>query len=134
VLDALLLEVLPQAFRRLEYLFSSLEVPAAVEDWDIPHAATPRWFWIHGFGETGIRTRFQNIANGQWQGQGTPTVERFMKGLAPIYVDAGEDLGGAFDPGDPLRIRAFDATGLPIDPDSYSPHSVAWRPIRISRR
>jgi phosphatidylserine/phosphatidylglycerophosphate/cardiolipin synthase-like enzyme len=113
---ALLLEVFPQAFRRLEYLFSSLEIPTSIDDWDIPHAATPRWFWIHGFDDTQLRVRFQSIATAQWQGQGTPTIEGFVKGLAPIYVDAGEDIG-AFGSGVPLRIRAFDATGLPIDPD-----------------
>jgi phosphatidylserine/phosphatidylglycerophosphate/cardiolipin synthase-like enzyme len=117
VLDALLLEVFPQAFRRLEYLFSSLEVPTAPDDWDVPHAATPRWFWIHGFGEVGIRDRFQAIANIQWQGQGTPSIGRFMKGLAPIYVDAAEAIGSGFDPDQTLGIRAFDSTGLPIDPD-----------------
>ena len=54
---ALLLEVFPQAFRRLEYLLSSLEIPTSIDDWDIPHAATPRWFWIHGFDDTELRVR-----------------------------------------------------------------------------
>ena len=47
----LLLEVWPAAFRRLEYLFSSLEVPASVADWDLPQAPAPRWFWIRGAGD-----------------------------------------------------------------------------------
>ena len=32
---------------------------------------------------------------------------------------------------DPLRIKAFDATGLPIDPDACSRRSTASRPIRF---
>ena len=117
VLSALLLEVFPQAFRRLEYLFSSLEVPTSIADWDIPHAATPRWFWIHGFGESGVKTTFEGIANAEWPGPDPPSIARFLKGLAPIFVKAGTSLGGVFDPGDRLRVRAFDTTGLPIDPD-----------------
>jgi phosphatidylserine/phosphatidylglycerophosphate/cardiolipin synthase-like enzyme len=117
VLEAILLEVFPQAFRRLEYLFSSLEVPVSMDDWDIPRAATPRWFWIYGFGLTGIRDRFQAIATAQWQPLPPPTIDGFMKGLTPIYLDAGEDFGGAFEDGDHIQVRAFDSTGLPIDPD-----------------
>jgi phosphatidylserine/phosphatidylglycerophosphate/cardiolipin synthase-like enzyme len=113
---AILLEVFPSAYRRLEYLFSSLEVPTSRDDWDIPRAATPRWFWIKGFGAAGVLNRFQAIADQQWQGHGTPTIGRFTKGLAPIYVDAGEELG-AFEDGERIQLRAFDATGLPIDPD-----------------
>ena len=93
VLSALLLEVFPQAFRRLEYLFSSLEVPTSIADWDIPHAATPRWFWIHGFGETGVKTTFEGIANAEWPGPDPPSIARFLKGLAPIFVEAGTRSG-----------------------------------------
>jgi phosphatidylserine/phosphatidylglycerophosphate/cardiolipin synthase-like enzyme len=120
ILGSILLEVFPEAFRRLEYLFSSLEVPVSMEDWDIPRLATPRWFWIHGFGVTGIRDKFQAIATEQWAPEEPPTIERFLKGLAPIYVDAGEDLGGNFEfntDHEFIKIRAFDSTGLPIDPD-----------------
>src|SRR5262245_16026166 len=116
VLAAIVLEVFPSAFRRLEYLFSSLEVPTSRDDWDIPRAATPRWFWIWGFGETGLRDRFQAIANKQWEPRPAPTIDRFMKGMAPIYVDAHEVLG-TFEDGDRIQLRAFDSTGLPIDPD-----------------
>ncbi len=114
---AVLLEVFPQAFRRLEYLFSSLEIPTSPDDWDIPHIATPRWFWIQGVDETALHLRFLDIATKQWPTtQPPPTIEAFDKGLAPIYVDAGGDIG-RFGTGIPLRIKAFDATGLPIDPD-----------------
>jgi phosphatidylserine/phosphatidylglycerophosphate/cardiolipin synthase-like enzyme len=115
-LDALLLEVFPSAYRRLEYLFSSLEIPASKDDWDIPRTPTPRWFWIWGFGETGIRNRFQAIADQQFAGHPSPTITRFMKGLSPIYVDAGETLD-TFEDDDHIQVRAFDSTGLPIDPD-----------------
>ena len=114
---AVLLEVFPQAFRRLEYLFSSLEIPTSPDDWDIPHTATPRWFWIQGIDDTALHLRFLDIATKQWPTtQPPPTIVGFDKGLAPIYVDAGGDIG-RFGTGIPLRIKAFDATGLPIDPD-----------------
>ena len=114
--DAILLEVFPQAFRRLEYLFSSLEVPTSMDDWDIPRAAAPRWFWIWGFGATGLENRFKAIAAKQWEPRPAPAIGRFMKGLAPIYVDALEELG-TFEDGEQIHVRAFDSSGLPIDPD-----------------
>ena len=113
--QALLLEVFPPAFRRLEYLFSSLEVPLSQDDWDIPRAATPRWFWIGGFTEFHIRTQFERIATKQWAPNPPPMVNDLMKGLSPIYVDAGEELGEFSE--ERVRVRAFDSTGLPIDPD-----------------
>lgn len=115
-LDAVLLEVFPPAFRRLEYLVSSLEIPDAVGDWDIPRAPAPRWFWIRGFGETGLRQALEAIAAKQWLPRPAPGIARTLKGLAPIYVDAGETLATLEDD-DSIEIRAFDATGLPIDPD-----------------
>ena len=125
-LESILLEVFPSAYRRLEYLFSSLEVPTSMDDWDIPRAATPRWFWIHGFGETGLAARFQAIANHQWQGQGTPAIDRFMKGLAPIYVDAAEDLGGAFEDDAGSRCARSTRPGFPSILTSCSPPSTGW--------
>jgi phosphatidylserine/phosphatidylglycerophosphate/cardiolipin synthase-like enzyme len=113
--QALLLEVFPPAFRRLEYLFSSLEVPLSPEDWDVPRAATPRWFWVWGFTEFQIRTRFQAIATEQWAPNPAPTIDGFMKGLAPIYLDAHEELGSFSE--EHVRVRAFDSNGLPVDPD-----------------
>ena len=115
-LQAVLLEVFPAAYRRLEYLFSSLEVPVSMDDWDIPRYVTPRWFWIRGFGEMGLADRFRAIAEKQWEGRPAPAIEQFLKGLAPIYVNAGETLG-KFEDGTHVQVRAFDSTGLPIDPD-----------------
>jgi phosphatidylserine/phosphatidylglycerophosphate/cardiolipin synthase-like enzyme len=114
--ESILLEVFPQAFRRLEYLLSSLEIPVSPDDWDIPRAATPRWFWIRGFAEVGLSDRFQAIATAQWPPGPAPTINQFLKGQAPIYVDAGQELG-RFEDGERIQVRAFDSTGLPIDPD-----------------
>ena len=110
----LLLEVWPAAFRRLEYLFSSLEVPASVADWDLPQMPAPRWFWVRGVGDFGARA--QAIATAQFSGTGnTPDVTRFTEGKAPLYVEAGDELLTAAD--DPVEIRAWDALGLAMDPD-----------------
>ncbi|HYQ03288.1 MAG TPA: phospholipase D-like domain-containing protein [Polyangiaceae bacterium] len=115
---ALLLEVFPAAFRRLEFLFSSLEVPTSMDDWDLPRMATPRWFWIRGFEEAALATSMSAIAAKHWPPApaAAPTLTRFTKGLSPIYVDAGAELG-RFASGGALEVSAFDATGLPIDPD-----------------
>ena len=113
--QALLLEVFPPAFRRLEYLFSSLEIPVSPDDWDVPRAATPRWFWIWGFTEFQIQNQFLAITASQWAPNPAPTIAGFMKGLAPIYVDAHEVVGTFSE--DRVRVRAFDSSGLPIDPD-----------------
>jgi phosphatidylserine/phosphatidylglycerophosphate/cardiolipin synthase-like enzyme len=109
----LLLEVWPAAFRRLEYLFSSLEVPASVADWDLPQAPAPRWFWIRGAGD--ITAQAQAIANSQFAGTGvTPDITKFTEGKAPLLVRAGDTLALAEDP---VEIRVWDSLGLAMDPD-----------------
>jgi len=57
----LLLEVWPTAFRRLEYVLSSLEVPVDPDNWDLPQMPVPRWFCFSGLGELGMRAN--EIAN-----------------------------------------------------------------------
>lgn len=115
----LLLEVWPSAFRRLEYVFSSLEVPAGVAGWDQPQMPAPRWFWIRGTGALGPRA--QNIADGQFAGSGiTPDLTAFVAGKAPLYVSAGDVLAVIDDDNGqaiPIEIRAFDSMGGVIDPD-----------------
>lgn len=110
----LLLEVWPSAFRRLEYVFSSLEVPVSLED--LPQAPAPRWLWIRGVGE-GITTPAQTIANAQFAGSSVSIdVANFLAGNAPLYVAAGDALT-TFDPDEEIEIRAFDGNGLVLDPD-----------------
>ncbi|HYI12139.1 MAG TPA: hypothetical protein VEK57_24005, partial [Thermoanaerobaculia bacterium] len=119
-LHDLLLEVWPSAFRRLEYVFSSLEVPTGL-GMEVPQAPAPRWFWFRGVGE-GIVTPAQTIANAQFAGSGLSIdIANFLDGRAPLFVAAG-DLLTSFDPADPdgtdeLEIRAFDANGMILDPD-----------------
>jgi phosphatidylserine/phosphatidylglycerophosphate/cardiolipin synthase-like enzyme len=110
----LLLEVWPAAYRRLEYLFSSLEVPASVADWDLPQMPAPRWFWFRGLG--GIAARAQEIATAQFTGTGiTPDITKFTQGKAPLYVEAGDRLVTAAE--ELVEIRAWDGLGLAMDPD-----------------
>jgi phosphatidylserine/phosphatidylglycerophosphate/cardiolipin synthase-like enzyme len=112
----LLLEVWPSAFRRLEYVFSSLEVPVSLDGFEVPQAPAPRWFWIRGIG-VGIETPAQTIANAQFAGSGiTIEVTNFLEGRAPLYVAAGDELT-SFDPDDEIEIRVFDGNGLVLDPD-----------------
>jgi phosphatidylserine/phosphatidylglycerophosphate/cardiolipin synthase-like enzyme len=112
----LLLEVWPSAFRRLEYVFSSLEVPVSLEGSELPQAPAPRWFWIRGIGP-GIETPAQTIANAQFAGSSVSIdVVNFLDGRAPLYVAAGDQLT-TFDPDDEIEIRAFDGNGLVLDPD-----------------
>ncbi|MGZ5493223.1 MAG: hypothetical protein ACXW3E_06970 [Thermoanaerobaculia bacterium] len=112
----LLLEVWPSAFRRLEYVFSSLEVPTSLEGSELPQAPAPRWFWIRGVG-AGIETPAQTIANAQFAGSSINIdVANFLDGRAPLYVAAGDGLT-TFDPDDEIEIRVFDGNGLILDPD-----------------
>lgn len=114
--EDLLLEVWPSAFRRLEYVFSSLEAPVSLEGSELPQAPAPRWFWIRGIGE-GIEGPAQAIANAQFSGSSVSVdVGNFLAGSAPLYVAAADSLTG-FDPGDGIEIRAFDGNGLVLDPD-----------------
>jgi len=108
-----LLEVWPAAFRRLEYVFGSLEVPAGAVDWDLPQMPTPRWFWIRGLG--GMVTHAQLIAQAQFPGHPAPGLDRFFAGQTPLLVKAGDLLAVAEE--EIFEIRAFDMNGLPIDPD-----------------
>jgi phosphatidylserine/phosphatidylglycerophosphate/cardiolipin synthase-like enzyme len=111
----LLIEVWPSAFRRLEYIISSLDVPASVADWDLPQMPAPRWFWIRGVGALGSRA--QDIVNAQFAGSSiTPSLATFTQGKIPIYVNAG-DLLTVFTSAVPIEIRAFDSLGAVIDPD-----------------
>jgi phosphatidylserine/phosphatidylglycerophosphate/cardiolipin synthase-like enzyme len=112
----LLLEVWPSAFRRLEYVFSSLEVPVSLEGSELPQAPAPRWFWIRGVGE-GIETPAKTIANAQFAGSSVSIdVTNFLGGNAPLYVAAGDVLR-TFAAADEIEIRAFDGNGLVLDPD-----------------
>ena len=113
---AVLLEVIPAAFRRLEFLFSSLEVPQEMADWDIPRVPTPRWLWIWGFRADNLRERIGKIAQAQLELPQPPGLTLFEKGLAPVLVAPGDVLGEIVID-DRVRVRAFDETGLPIDPD-----------------
>lgn len=112
----LLLETWPSAFRRLEYVFSSLEVPTSLDGTELPQAPAPRWFLIRGIA-TGIETPAQTIANAQFAGSGVSIdVANFLDGRAPLYVAAGDTLT-SFDPDDEIEIRVFDGNGLILDPD-----------------
>ncbi|HEX6095355.1 MAG TPA: hypothetical protein VF432_03440 [Thermoanaerobaculia bacterium] len=114
--DDLLLEVWPSAFRRLEYVFSSLEAPVSLDGSELPQAPAPRWFWIRGIGP-GIETPAQTIANAQFSGSSiTVDVANFLAGDAPLYVAAGDALT-TFDPAEEIEIRVFDGNGLVLDPD-----------------
>lgn len=108
-----LLEVWPSAFRRLEYVFGSLEVPVGARDWDLPQMPVPRWFWIRGLGTMAVHAPL--LANAQFPGGPTPNLTRFFAGQVPLLVKAG-DLLAATDE-ETFEIRAFDMNGLPIDPD-----------------
>jgi phosphatidylserine/phosphatidylglycerophosphate/cardiolipin synthase-like enzyme len=111
----LLIEVWPAAFRRLEYIISSLDVPVSVADWDLPQMPAPRWFWIRGTGALGSRA--QDIVNAQFSGSSiTPSLTTFTEGKIPIYVSAG-DLLTVCNGTESIEIRAFDSVGAPIDPD-----------------
>lgn len=111
----LLLEMWPSAFRRLEYVVSSLEIPLGMEDWDLPQMPAPRWFWFRG--ATGIGLRAQAIANAQFAGTSIqPSVIPVGDGKSPLFVNAG-DILTICDGSTPLEIRAFDSQGGVIDPD-----------------
>ena len=111
----LLLEVWPAAFRRLEYIVSSLDIPTGVTDWALPQMPVARWFWIRGVGALGQRA--QDIANAQFTGSlANPDLTGFVQGKVPLYVPAGKLL--TVSDGDvPIEIRAFDALGGVVDPD-----------------
>lgn len=110
----LLLEVWPTAFRRLEYVLSSLEIPIGMDDWDMPQMPVPRWFWFRGLGALGSRA--QDIANRQFQGTALqPDLTNFSSGRTPLYVAAGDLL--TLCDSTTLEVRAFDACGSVIDPD-----------------
>ena len=112
--DDALLEVWPSVFRRLEYIVSSLDIPAGLTDADLPQMPVPRWFWIRGVG--GMVTRAAQLAAAQFTGLPAPALTRFFAGELPLYVAAGDVL--VVSDGDaPIEIRAFDALGLPVDPD-----------------
>lgn len=106
----LLLETWPAAFRRLEYVFSSLEVPTSFAEWDLPQMPAPRWFWFRGVGDMSVRA--QAIATAQLGS--TVDITKFSQGRIPLYVNAGDRLTTAADP---IEIRVFDSQGLVMDPD-----------------
>ena len=112
----ILIEVWPSAHRRLEYIISSLEIPAGFEHWDLAQMPAPRWFLLRGIGD--LAASAQSIAAAQFAGTGiAPEVGAIRAGKVPLYVDAGTQLTLVDDEHERIEIWAFDTTGAAIDPD-----------------
>lgn len=109
----LLFEVWPTAFRRLEGMFASNEIPAPDADPTRPQMPVPRWFLFKGIPKAELQARVQTIANAQFPGA-PPDIARFFTGEIPVYAPHRNTLADAIRTD--VEIRAFDLTGLVIDP------------------
>lgn len=115
----LLFEVWPTAFRRLEYLFAGIEGPISSElnseSNSFPQIPVPRWFWLGRIERSELEARLKEIVAKQFPpSKPSKNLSGFFNGEWPIYIEAGETLSQAF--GVTVDIRAFDSSGLLIDP------------------
>jgi len=110
----LLLEIWATAFRRLEGMFASVEMPLPEAATTRPQTPVPRWFTFKGITRAELETRLQTIADAQFPGGPAPDISRFFTGEIPIYAPYQSTLAEAI--GGDVEIRAFDSSGLVVDP------------------
>jgi phosphatidylserine/phosphatidylglycerophosphate/cardiolipin synthase-like enzyme len=110
----LLLEIWPTAFRRLEGMFASVEIPIPDSDLTRPQTPVPRWFVFKGIARPELEGHVQTIANAQFPGGPAPDISKFFTGEIPIYAPYQSKLAEGV--GGDVEIRAFDSSGLVVDP------------------
>jgi phosphatidylserine/phosphatidylglycerophosphate/cardiolipin synthase-like enzyme len=111
----LILEVWASAFRRMEQLCASLELPPFDTAEHPPSRPVARWFVFRGVPAAASDAAVTVLVDQQFFGADVPTLEGFQNGDAPIYVEAGEVLASLL-PATVLQLRAFDKTAQVIDP------------------
>jgi phosphatidylserine/phosphatidylglycerophosphate/cardiolipin synthase-like enzyme len=119
----LLLEIWPTAFRRMEGMFASVEMPIPGADLTRPQTPVPRWFIFKGIAKAELETHVQAIADAQFLEGPSPDITRFFTGEIPVYTPykstLAEGIGGDVD------IRAFDSSGLVVDPAVFCGYLAA---------
>src|SRR5215208_6913380 len=87
---ALLFEIWPSAFRRLEVMFSAIEAPIAdrkktVGKKGVPQTAVPRWLVFQGIDKSEVEARIKDIIS-KLSPSMTTSLASFFSGEIAIYV------------------------------------------------
>jgi phosphatidylserine/phosphatidylglycerophosphate/cardiolipin synthase-like enzyme len=107
-----LFEIWPSAFRRLEVMVSANEGPTSTDKSAFPQTPVPRWFEFQGIAKAEIEARVNDIVASTFSS--TKDMTSFFAGTTTVYVPFATPLSTAF--GTTVEVRAFDSTGLIIDP------------------
>jgi len=111
-----LLELWPGAFRALEAVFASLEVPTPESAGGaLPGFPVPRTWLLRGISTASLQAAVQAEVNRQFSGGNAPALSTFSNRASPVYVPVDSAIGTA---GGSLDVRCFDTMGLPVCPNA----------------